>query len=89
MRSGDHSRHILDADYYEDYLSASVSTFKTNDWRWRIRYSYFHKLEESALRGGTVKLFMGGSISSFNEVSDYYYYNFTARQYYVSRSDMG
>ena len=59
-----------EASFYSDNLSATNGNFNTDNWRGRVRYSYLH----SVLRfSEDLRLFLGGSLSSFFCASDYYY----------------
>ena len=80
LYKGSTSVHYADASYYFDNLSAANPNFHTDNWRARARYSYMHSI--TGISNGNVRIFLGGSLSSFFCASDYYFSlagNFTGR----------
>ena len=80
MYKGSTSVHYADASYYFDNLSATNPNFHTDNWRARARYSYMHSI--TGISNDNVRIFLGGSLSSFFCASDYYFSlagNFTGR----------
>jgi hypothetical protein len=70
---GDNSRHYLDGSYYFAYLSSSNDHFNTDNWRGRARYSYVQLISNREVWNRNLQIFLGGSITSFYEKSNYYY----------------
>jgi hypothetical protein len=70
---GDKSRHSLEGSYYYAYLSSSSDNFNTDNWRGRVRYSYVHLISNFEVWNRSFGIFLGGSINSFYNKSNYYY----------------
>lgn len=70
---GNKSRHSLEGSYYYANLSSSSANFNTANWRGRVRYSYVHLISNLEAWNRSFGIFLGGSINSFYERSNYYY----------------
>jgi len=70
---GQVNRHIAEAQFYYADLTTSSDNFNTENWRGSIRYSYLHVIFDQDTIRRSFRFFLGGSIRSFLNRSDYYY----------------
>ena len=72
-REEENCRHYAEGAFYYAYLTTLNDNFTVDNWRARARYSYLRGLSSLPVSDEDVHLFVGGSVASYYNRSNYYY----------------
>ncbi|HTY58330.1 MAG TPA: hypothetical protein VMF59_05910 [Bacteroidota bacterium] len=74
IHAGEGNRHYFEAAYSPALLSSAPANFRTDNWRGRIRYAYLVQAWDLGSAERPLRMFLGGSATSFLQRANYYYF---------------